>query len=51
MTKHTFDLCAMTAAALVTVVCFALPAQWPVVLVWAAIALYFGSEVILRGKA
>jgi len=51
MTKHCFDIFGMALSVAITGACLIIPAQWPVVLVWAAITLYFGSEVILRGKA
>lgn len=50
MTKHRFDIFGMALSLAIWGVCLVIPAQWPVVFVWAFIAIYFGSEVILRGK-
>jgi len=49
MTKHRFDIFGLALSLAICGACLIIPAQWPVSLVWAFIAIYFGSEVILRG--
>ena len=46
MTKHRFDIFGLALSLAITGACLIIPAQWPVVLVWAAIAIYFGSEIL-----